>query len=111
MNYLYRIYNDANHLLYIGVTNNIDARLSSHKHEKDWWRLAHHVTIDPCSTDRGYAEREERAAIWQERPRFNIRGANWTITDEWWEENGYFCDLENEQRSWDQVERVAELAA
>lgn len=109
MNYIYRLYNSAGHLLYIGVTNQPNGRFAQHRAEKWWWPFVDRISIVAVSYDRQYAEREESAAIWKERPRFNIRGANWTIKDDQWEEVGYYSDIAVEQRAWDDLERQAEM--
>ena len=70
---LYRLYDKAGHLLYVGVTSNPDARWKQHSAKKEWWPLVDKRTIAWHDT-RVDAERVELAAIAAEEPRYNTVG-------------------------------------
>lgn len=69
---LYRFYNDADELLYVGITANPSRRLERHRHEKDWWSDVSRIDIEHF-TDRHTVLAAERTAIETEKPRHNIR--------------------------------------
>jgi len=73
--YLYRLYSDDGHLLYIGVTNLLDARLAQHAATQLWWHevASHEAVTYPT---RGAVIRAESAAIRDELPRYNIQHAH-----------------------------------
>lgn len=74
MHALYRFYAADGELLYVGITNNPPRRFTRHKGEKDWWIDVARIDLQQCETREELAE-AERAAIRDERPRFNIVGA------------------------------------
>lgn len=69
---VYRVYDAAGSLLYVGSTVDLPARLSTHRREAPWWPAAvrmtredHDLVVD--------ARAAERAAIDSENPIFNLR--------------------------------------
>lgn len=68
---LYRFYNDAGQLLYIGITRDPSARWKKHSAGKPWWTEVRNITVQPFP-DRDSALRAERAAITDEQPRYNV---------------------------------------
>ena len=74
--YLYRIFNEACELLYIGITYDLETRFSQHSQYSRWWKHAHQCHIEEYDTRRE-AEWTERQAIINELPIFNtIRYTN-----------------------------------
>jgi hypothetical protein len=70
--YVYRCYDAAGDLLYIGCTNSPVYRIKGHRTSSPWGDRIHTVryTVFP---DRRKGLDVERAAIWHENPRHNIR--------------------------------------
>lgn len=68
---LYRLFDDAKRLLYVGITCNPAARFSSHGGDKEWWTQVATIALEHLSS-RAELESAERAAIRDERPRFNL---------------------------------------
>ena len=77
---LYRVYGPKNELLYIGITNDIDARMDQHfisAGVRDAHNLSYAVTEYPS---RDEAHRVERWAITVEEPVLNrLRYASWIV--------------------------------
>ena len=72
---LYRCYDAADRLLYVGITGNLTVRLRAHSHRKPWWPDTARVASEQIDVlDRFDAEDQERAVIVAERPLHNIRG-------------------------------------
>lgn len=67
---LYRFFNGADQLLYVGITNNPITRLKDHIKRSCWLRDATHVTLEHFP-DRPSLEQAERTAIQNEHPRHN----------------------------------------
>jgi predicted GIY-YIG superfamily endonuclease len=67
---LYRIFNKAGELIYIGITNNISKRLVHHASMSLWWPLKDRVETQEFVSRRA-AEAAERAAIRAEVPTYN----------------------------------------
>lgn len=67
---LYRYFDDAGALLYIGISKNILNRLPQHS-DKPWIALAASVTVEHFQTRDGALDAERRA-IQRELPRFNV---------------------------------------
>lgn len=77
MNYrLYRQYDSAGNLLYIGVTRNPKQRMAQHRSTSPWSKDIHRVDIDKKHHYRyiSSAQKAEEAAINIERPIHNVRG-------------------------------------
>lgn len=68
---LYRYFDEAGSLLYVGISKNPITRLGQHKRDKDWWAEIRNITIESHAT-REAAEVAERHAIETEFPRWNI---------------------------------------
>jgi len=67
---VYRLYGSGGQLLYIGMTNNLDARFRFHALTKHWWHLVERRAFD-WHPNRGAARREEARAIKAEVPVHN----------------------------------------
>jgi hypothetical protein len=70
--FLYRLWDSARRLLYVGVTNSPRDRIKEHKAEKPWWYMVDDVTTETFST-REDALRAERVALATESPIFNFK--------------------------------------
>lgn len=71
---LYRHFDDGGVLLYVGITNNPEARVALHAYHAEW--LAYSARCDvEWHEDRPAALAAERAAIRDERPLFNRAGS------------------------------------
>jgi hypothetical protein len=70
---LYRHYDSAGALLYVGISNDYVRRCEQHAADKPWWPLVDH-TRSTCQTypTRALAEAAEVRAIRTESPKFNI---------------------------------------
>ena len=68
---LYRLYADQA-LLYIGITDNVGARLAEHAKSKRWWPLVTRKTLSWYGS-RAEASAAEYRAITAENPIHNIR--------------------------------------
>lgn len=67
---LYRFYDDAGQLLYVGITNDPGRRMSQHAEQKRWWPEVRGVSIEWYDDREGVAAAERRAVA-IERPRHN----------------------------------------
>ncbi|TFV33148.1 type II toxin-antitoxin system prevent-host-death family antitoxin [Streptomyces sp. T1317-0309] len=67
---LYRFYDSSGTLLYVGITNDPEARWRYHALTKAWWPAVAKKIVD-WRPDRPDAERAEAAAIFAERPIHN----------------------------------------
>jgi hypothetical protein len=67
---LYRYYDDAGQLLYVGIANNPLARQSQHRKAAPWWHRASRQRLQHFPT-RADAEEAERLAIQEELPLYN----------------------------------------
>lgn len=70
---LYRIWGEADLLLYIGVSKNFGQRWKQHAKEQPWWDEMKRLTADEWFEYRSEAEEAEEAAIKAERPQYNKR--------------------------------------
>lgn len=59
---LYRLYDAAGRLLYVGVAANPERRWEQHSRDKAWWPEVERRTCEWLDT-RGQAERQEREAV------------------------------------------------
>jgi hypothetical protein len=72
-NYVYRVFDEAGRLIYVGVTNRPTGRITVHVRYKWWAPQAKSVSIEEHPT-RSSAEAAEDAAIKAEKPRWNVNG-------------------------------------
>jgi predicted GIY-YIG superfamily endonuclease len=70
---LYRLFDAADHLLYVGITVNPAARFAEHARTKPWWPDVARRAVAWCD-NRGIAKAAEAAAIKNEQPVHNDRG-------------------------------------
>jgi predicted GIY-YIG superfamily endonuclease len=68
--YVYRLYDAADRLLYVGMTNDPGQRLREHKRSKPWWNEVYRHDLQEAVT-RADAFFVEAAAILQEKPAYN----------------------------------------
>lgn len=69
--HVYRLFNAADTLLYVGVGYNVAERAKSHRQEKPWWPEVVRGSVMTYPTRRD-ALAAERQAIRKEAPRYNI---------------------------------------
>jgi predicted GIY-YIG superfamily endonuclease len=69
---LYRFFDKAGQLLYIGISNCIPRRLDQHEDTKPWFTEASQITVEHHPT-RLAALAKEKKAIKAERPKYNIQ--------------------------------------
>lgn len=67
---LYRHYNMQGDLLYVGISLNAVNRSYGHSRAAPWWDEITNITVERFPS-RGAAEAAERAAIQNEKPRYN----------------------------------------
>jgi hypothetical protein len=70
---LYRMYDEAGTLLYVGISNRPLDRKGQHKHDKPWWTEVATMTLEHYPT-RQAAAHAEAIAIAGEAPRYNKAG-------------------------------------
>ena len=79
---LYRMFDAAGALLYVGITGHLPARIAAHDGEKRWWQDVAAVTVEHFST-RDAASAAETTAIKSENPLYNIthspNGKRWPV--------------------------------
>lgn len=68
---LYRLFDEAGSLLYVGITNDPETRWAYHARQKEWWPDVCHRTVQWKAT-RAEAEAAEAEAIGRENPRWNV---------------------------------------
>lgn len=68
---LYRYYNEAGVLLYVGVTYEARGRLQQHRLSKDWYYDIKFIRLDHFPAGRDEALRAEALAIKNEKPLYN----------------------------------------
>jgi predicted GIY-YIG superfamily endonuclease len=68
---LYRFFDEAGELLYVGVTMNPAARWKQHSQDKSWWTSVANITVEP-HRDRKAVLEAEALAIKTEHPRYNV---------------------------------------
>lgn len=71
---LYRFFDTADRLLYVGISKELPTRWRSHGLIKDWWPQVARATIEHYDS-RGEAEEAEIKAILTEAPLYNLRNA------------------------------------
>jgi len=70
---LYRLFDAAGDLLYVGVTGDLRGRLTQHTADKHWWSQVTRKTVAWYGS-RSDALQAETAAIVNEHPRYNVVG-------------------------------------
>ena len=70
--YVYRAYNEAGVLLYVGSTHELGTRMDAHASQSTWWKDAKRFTFT-THPSRADAYSVELRAIRREYPRWNIR--------------------------------------
>lgn len=78
---LYRLFDAADDLLYVGITTDPERRWSQHGSDKPWWRLVARRTVE-WHADRKAAEKAESGAVQAERPLYNSAGAERSMLGE-----------------------------
>lgn len=68
---LYRLFDKAGDLLYVGITNDPEVRWSYHARQKTWWPEVNRRAVEWKAT-RVEAEAAEAEAIGREAPRWNV---------------------------------------
>lgn len=73
---VYRLYDAAEKLLYVGITYDTKIRFADHKANKDWWS---DVVVREVRwlADRDAAWAEEQRVIDEEYPRYNRASVHW----------------------------------
>jgi predicted GIY-YIG superfamily endonuclease len=71
---LYRLYDIAGRLLYVGITSDWDRRRSQHAADKAWWPRVSQIALAELPS-RAHALNAERIAIRTEHPAYNQVGA------------------------------------
>jgi len=70
---VYRLFGDADRLLYVGIAFDLSRRYMQHKKTKPWWPEVLRKEVCWFETRR-LAEAAEHTAIVSERPCYNVRG-------------------------------------
>ncbi|WP_436759376.1 GIY-YIG nuclease family protein [Streptosporangium sp. V21-05] len=94
---VYRLYDSADVLLYVGVGGNPGRRWQQHRGAKHWWGDVARVTLEHHPI-RDEALTAERTAIRDENPRHNIAGRTNPAAPGWEHRllpNGAYLDVEN----------------
>jgi len=69
---LYRHFDEAGELLYVGVTSRLPRRVREHQQHSPWWEKIARIEVKPYP-DRQSVLEAERVAIENEKPKFNKR--------------------------------------
>lgn len=67
---LYRFFDDACNLVYVGQTCNLNPRIDSHRHSKDWWHEVADCRVE-FLPDQASLDEAEWTAVITEHPRRN----------------------------------------
>lgn len=68
--YLYRFFDAAGMLLYVGITSDMGSRLRQHRVDKDWWPDVHSQTVEDAPSRADVLFMEARAIL-KEHPQHN----------------------------------------
>jgi len=68
---LYRVFGEADSLLYIGISKHFGVRWQQHAQKQPWWNERRRMTVD-FYDDREEALDAEALAIFTEQPKYNI---------------------------------------
>lgn len=75
---LYRLYDAAERLLYVGISTQPETRWTQHATDKPWWSLVRRRAVE-WHPDRAAAEGAERSAVQTEEPLYNTAGARTSL--------------------------------
>lgn len=78
---LYRLFDDADVLLYVGIAEDPRERWNQHASDKPWWPEVTRRDVE-WVPNRADAERAEREAIISEKPRYNSQHAIGELSSE-----------------------------
>ncbi len=79
---LYRFFGPEGELLYVGITNNPSRRFTQHGVEREWWSEVETIKMER-HPNRDTVLQQEKLAIQQERPKYNVIHASGApVTDE-----------------------------
>lgn len=92
---LYRLYDAAGHLLYVGISKFPKFRFTEHAGDKNWWHLVAEKVIE-WRDSREEALRAESEAIVKERPLYN--GYHQLGGPDWPEKARRYDDTEGKER-------------
>lgn len=70
---LYRFFDSAGNLLYVGITWNVTARVKQHRTTQPWWSLVRNMTVEAYPNEQAALKAEMRA-IRTEHPLHNVVG-------------------------------------
>lgn len=70
---IYRAFNAAGELLYVGQTSDMPGRMRNHRSSTPWWGEVDTVACSPAGVTREEAVEAERIAIRREEPRYNVQ--------------------------------------
>ena len=68
---LYRMYDAAGDLLYVGMSRNLPSRITMHVTEKSWWETVARIEVQHFES-REKARQEEKRAIAEDAPLWNV---------------------------------------
>lgn len=71
MNTVYRMFDENDELLYVGITANLPGRLAQHRAEKPWWTLVARIELRHLDSRREALD-SERYLIVTEKPLWNV---------------------------------------
>jgi prevent-host-death family protein len=71
---LYRLYDDAEQLIYVGISTQPETRWMQHATDKPWWPMVRRKEVE-WHPGRSQAEQAERTAVRTEEPLYNTAGA------------------------------------
>ena len=61
--YIYRLYNEKDQLLYVGITNDVNRRMAEHRASQEWFGLVVREEREKFICDRSEIEDQERRGI------------------------------------------------
>lgn len=73
---LYRLHDLDGHLLYVGITDNLERRWKDHQYTKSWWKKVARKDVEWFGSRKAAAD-AEAAEIREKRPPFNRLHASW----------------------------------
>jgi predicted GIY-YIG superfamily endonuclease len=79
---LYRIWGEADQLLYVGISNDFGRRWREHASKQPWWAEKRRLTVDEWFESGQKAGAAEITAIRGEKPKYNKRHAQRITTGE-----------------------------